>query len=126
MTKVRLPDNCGNSPKSQKIADFYTALFALKTDVIVQEIADDFEYVIYGDNTYAGESGVRELIALLEQSQIEAVDIEVVISHGKYVASTGVAQRKDGTRMAFSEMCTFEGHSKTAKIAKIESYTIPL
>lgn len=126
MTTLTFPEDCGNSPKSLFAIDFYTALLKGDKSTATKMVTEDLEYIIYGDNTYSGISGLEKLIDEFMESAVNELTFENVISHGKFIACKGHGSLEDDTPFTFAEFLQFENFSKSAKIQKIESWTIML
>lgn len=118
------PTNCGNSPKSLAIIDFYKLLFTSDIDEIRGFVSDNFVYKVHGLGVYEGDQGLLKLVQEIDRNKVQRLEIENVLSHGKYVAAHGRSVLRDGSELVFGEFFTFSSHGKNALIVRVDSYTV--
>lgn len=125
MANIQIPSNCGNAPKQQVIVDFIVALAKEKWNEAYVMLADDVSLEIVGKQSAKGLAAVKEVIATdAERSQLTALQIEQVISHGKICTARGRQSFGDGGEVAFSSWYMFSSHGKNAKIQSIQMYFV--
>lgn len=124
MTKITVPKNCGNSPKSMLIIDLYKRLFAFDLKKTAALVSDDVSIVVHGKDSYTGKDGLNDLIEDMKTTPAKLVSITNVLSHGKFVAVHGEIILDDDSKIAFAEVFAFTSNSQSAKIQKIDSYVL--
>lgn len=56
---VSIPDDCGNSPRKQFIADFNRAFAEVDLDYVLDHVSDDIVWDMVGDKKLSGKAAMR-------------------------------------------------------------------
>lgn len=124
--KTYIPDNCGNSPRSLLAIEIAVSLAANKYDKLEPLIAEDFTFIIAGDDREVAKSEMQAYMEGEGQSKIliDRFDILTSISHGKYAAVSSRAHMSDGTTLSSHDLYEFTGAGGSAKLRKVTSYSV--
>lgn len=124
---VVIPKGCDNAPRKQIIIDFTVAVLTLETDVIHTYAAETMIWQELKDHhTWTGRDS---FIASLQEEAVEKIDrleVEQVITHGKFASINGVLSLIDGRKIDFCDVYTFSSAAKTGKVKEVKSYKIDL
>ena len=126
MTKVIVGEDCGNSPKALLLRDLNIAFAKNNATFILEHVTDDITWIMVGDQTIQGKANFTAALERMKDNEVVEVRIDNVITHGDTAAVNGRMKMKDGDAYAFCNVYKFKGHSKSAKIREITSYTIEI
>jgi len=125
MTKITVPEDCGNAPKKILIRDFNTAFAENKIDKILEYMSDDITWNMVGNKVIKGKKEAEEMLKTMGGEAAHELIINTIITHGDTAAADGVMKFPD-TAIAFCDIYTFTNHSDNAKIRELTSYGIEL
>ncbi|KYG31945.1 hypothetical protein [Alkalihalobacillus trypoxylicola] len=122
--ELHVPSGCDNAPRKQILIDFTLSLFTNNRNYLQEFSASDVLFTAIGRKI--SYSGVEEMADAFQEysDHLQRLDIETVLTHGKYASINGRALLKDGQSLHFSDVYTFSNASKTGKIKNITSYQI--
>lgn len=109
MTKITGLDNCGNAPKQIVFADALIGYFTHDDDMVAANTDRDVEWKIIGQGSL--EPGV----------EINSIDFEHILSHGKYASADGQVVTANGEELDFMAVGDFAGHAKDAKLSFVKT-----
>ncbi|HLR76133.1 MAG TPA: hypothetical protein VK106_00635 [Balneolaceae bacterium] len=123
MATIIANKSCGNAPKKKFILDFLTAVANMEIEAAMDMLEDDAQLNIVSRTSYTGKDKIKDLIIKDgARSKITKLEIDKILSHGKYCAANGLMYFEDGSKVAFNNMYTFRSHSKKARLKLIETY----
>jgi len=125
MTKITVPQDCGNAPKKILICDFNTAFAENKIDKILEFMSEDITWNMVGNKILKGKKEAEEMLKTMGGEVADELIINTIITHGDTAAADGV-MKFPGTSIAFCDVYTFTNYSDSAKIKKLTSYGIEL
>lgn len=117
-------ENCGNSPKKQKLRDISISLVNKQFDVVMNEVTDDITLNIIGREQVQDKDNFKNQISQLQLQQIKELQIENIITHGNVASLNGIITFKDDVQFSFCNVYQYKGFSKNAKIKAINTYII--
>jgi len=122
--KLVIPKGCDNAPRKQIVIDFIVAICKKQIEVI-KEYADE-SIILYQLKENKKIEGQSFFIATLQANTdtIESLEIDQVITHGKFASIHGVLSLKNGETVDFCDVYTFSNTAKTGKVKEIKSYKI--
>lgn len=115
---------CGNAPRHQVIRDLVLALAEVDEPRLNELLAEKVHWEIPGAESTEGLAGLTS--RLVEQSEVEQITLNSIITHGREGGADGVLDFRDGSRLAFCHMLKFASTAKTAKVTLMRSYLIDL
>lgn len=124
MIKISTLPDCGNSPKAALLKDFNLALAKQDLSFVTQHLDDQSSWNFIGQKATLGKDSVSQVISLLNLDQAQSLELKTIITHGKYGSVEGSLVLNSGQTTHFCHTYTFTSHSKTAKLATINSYLI--
>lgn len=120
-----VPKGCDNAPRKQIVIDFAAALLQKREDVI-EEYAD--ASIVW--HRLKENETVNGMDSLLAASQAEkelgvaCLEVEGVITHGKFASINGVLTLADGSEVDFCDIYTFSSAAKSGKVKRVKSYRL--
>lgn len=126
MTRIDVPENCSNSPRSALVCELLAARTVQDIDLLERWCTEETEWDIVGYRSFVGLDDIVGATPALFAQPATALTIDNVLSHGKLVAATGAFEFETGDKWRFSEVFEFSGHSKVAKLRLMSSYWIDL
>ncbi|WP_300345627.1 nuclear transport factor 2 family protein [Nesterenkonia sp.] len=124
LTVAEMPADCGNAPRKIVIRDFLIALYDHDADSVLTHLDDAVEWHIIGDRVLHGHEEVAAWLAT--ERAAAQLTIHSVITHGTDCGADGIVESATNSKLAFSHVLIFKGHSKTAPIKTLRSYSIHL
>jgi hypothetical protein len=115
--EIRLPDDCGNSPRAAIVGDFAVKWAAGDSGALAEWLADDARW------TLAGPAPRSESSAPVPRPPFEPQYVEVLsaVPHGRLAACDGY-MIGNGSRADFCHIFRFAGAARTARIIQIRTY----
>ena len=123
-TKIIIHDDCGNSPKAQFIKEFNKAFAQPDKEFILGCFAEDATWRMVGGTSWTGKESLAKAIDSMGDESATELEINTIISHGKYCAASGSISYANGTKIEFCDMYEFSSHAKDAKIQFLTGYAI--
>ncbi len=117
---IKLPADCGNSPRLNIVGDFAASWAIGDEAAIARWLADDVVWTLVRDGTYSGSSAASKTKPPFKPKRVE---ITAVITHGRLASCDGYLEA-GSKRVDFSHVFRFASTSKTAKIVELRSYCI--
>jgi hypothetical protein len=124
LTTITVDEDCGNSPKKTLLRDFNIAFAEKNVEFIRENVSEDIEWTVVGDRQIQGEGRLRDVVRRMASSDVTALTIEHVITHGATGAVNGALTLDGGTEYAFCDVYEFNSHAKDAPIQSFTSYVI--
>ncbi|WP_261129721.1 nuclear transport factor 2 family protein [Bacillus sp. Marseille-Q3570] len=121
---VLCPEECGNSPKKEFLKKFNIAFAENDRAFILENIADDFHWNKIGDRQLKGKEAVEKTLYQMADANITELHIFNIITHGRSASVNGELVFENKKRVAFCDVCMFNGAGKNSKIREITSYVI--
>ncbi len=123
--KLIIPTGCDNAPRKQIVIDFTIAMLQ-QQDEVIAKYADEsiIWYKLKETRTIEGQ---HSFIAALQDdntTMIDCLEIDQVITHGKFASINGVVSAVDGTTFDFCDVYTFSNTAKSGKVKEIKSYRL--
>ncbi len=122
--KITGGENCGNSPKMLLLRDFTIACARKDIGFCMEWLTDDIVWEMIGDKRREGHADVKEALNRISDYDIQELQLENILTHGKAGAVNGAVVLKDQRVFSFCTVYNFKGHSKDAKLEKMTSYII--
>lgn len=122
--QVTYPHDCGNAPKKVVLKDLTIAMAKLDRTFLNDTIADRVSWQIVGDRQIQGKEQVLELLEQWQTNKVLALNIDMIITHGKTASLNGRIQLEQNKHVDFCNVYLFTNASKQAKIKEITSYII--
>ncbi|HCH34716.1 TPA: hypothetical protein DEW05_04290 [Candidatus Saccharibacteria bacterium] len=124
--RVKLLANCGNSPRSQLVADLAVSLHAGEYSKVEPWLANDFQWVTAGSDTGISREQLQRQLSESNQASvtIDMLEIRTAFGHGKYAAVSSVAHMSNDTMVYSHDLYEFTGAGKTAKLLTLTSYIV--
>ncbi|OWR32301.1 hypothetical protein CDO73_01445 [Saccharibacillus sp. O23] len=123
--KTIIPKGCDNAPRKQIVIDFTIAILRQRIEII-KEYAD--ESVIWHQlkegKKVEGQSALLDLLQHENKDPIDCLEIDQVITHGKFASINGVILLTNGTKIDFCDVYTFSNTAKSGKVKEIKSYRL--
>lgn len=126
MTTITVSEDCGNAPKKCLLRDFNVAFAETNVDFILDNVSDDVEWTIVGDQEIRGKSDFATVVEQMTDVDVVELTIDHIITHGATAAVNGTLQLASGQAHAFCDVYEFSRHGKNAKIQTMTSYVIEL
>ena len=124
MVDIEITPDCGNAPKQTQVRDLIVAAATGRRDAVEAAVGPGFVARRAGGMGVEGAKAVDSVRGLLGPDGLTALRLDMVFSHGKFVAATGVLIRGD-TAEEFCHLVTYGGHGKTARVASITMFGAP-
>lgn len=119
--KVTVDADCGNAPKKEQVRDWVIDLARGNVKEVCESLSDDVTWEEAGSDTTSGTESVRSRITELARSEVSAIEVRHLLSHGKQVVVEGTLTC-DGSDERFVHIITFSGHGKGAMISEVLTY----
>jgi SnoaL-like domain len=123
MVELRMAPDCGNAPKRALLRDYAVALADRNLADMLSVVSDDVEWEVVGSRR-TGKDGFSGTVDRLLAGEVADLTLHSVLTHGDEGCVTGVMRMTDGRRIRFCDVYKFTGHSKSAKIKTITSFTV--
>ncbi|MEM5773939.1 MAG: nuclear transport factor 2 family protein [Anaerolineaceae bacterium] len=126
MTKVKLHEDCGNSPKNLLLQQMTIAMTAADGQFFHDCTTENLTWKQVGGPFVQGQAQFLEsLRGYLQAERVLELSIEHVVNHGKAGAVDGTAKTEHGRIFAFCNVYEFDS-VRGAKISAVTSYVIEL
>ncbi len=116
---------CGNSPRMALIRDFNIAMATGDAEAVLAWLDDDVVWNLVGTKRLDGKTEIARWLEGEAASPPTALELETILSHGKFASASGTISWRDGT-WAMSAVYVFRSAGKTAPIVRIDSFLIKL
>lgn len=113
--EMRIPEDCGNSPRMAIVADIVTAWAAGEEGAVREWLREDATWHLVGEDAPAPDGIVPPPFVAARG------EILTVLNHGRLAACDGSLEG-DGQRVDFCHVLRFAGTTKTAQIREIRTY----
>lgn len=123
MTKVKIGEDCGNSPKNVFVQELTIALAKGDAKWLLSKVHDDIRWEIVGDRVIEGKSEFKD--RLEKEAPVNELSILHIATHGKTGAVDGTYKFKNGKTLAFCDVYEFS-NSKGNQVKAISSFKIPV
>lgn len=123
--KLIIPKGCDNSPRKQIVIDFTVGMLNQQNEIIKEYADESIIWHQLKENKRI--EGLSSFLAILQNEKkniIESLDIDQVITHGKFASINGVISLADGTKIDFCDVYMFSQAARSGKVKKIKSYWI--
>ncbi|MGP9538823.1 hypothetical protein ACT3SP_12480 [Brachybacterium sp. AOP43-C2-M15] len=122
---MKVPEDCGNSPRMAIVAEF-AAAWAAEDDTAVREhLHEDLRWVLVGQTRADGPTdGADGAGPVPPPFSAERGEILTVLNHGRLAACDGYLMRGD-ERVDFCHVLRFAGTTKSARIREVRTYLQP-
>lgn len=120
--KLSLSKECGNSPKNKLVQDLAVALELGDADFLEASITNDAQWEIAGSEPLEGRGRILEAFSD-SKSEVESLEIDRVLSHGRSGAVNGKLVVTGGSRRAFCHVFEFS-NTKGVAVRRIISYFV--
>ncbi|GAA2112684.1 nuclear transport factor 2 family protein [Streptomyces synnematoformans] len=124
MVTIRSAADCGNAPRKEVLRDLVVALAEGDGATVAALVGEDVAWSLVGEAVLRGREAVRAWVADLPEAK--EVAFGSLLTHGREAGVDGTIEAADGTRYAFCHVIRFPGTAKTAKIAEVRSYVLPV
>lgn len=104
---ISIPDDCGNSPRKQFIADFNRAFAEVDIEYVLDHVSDDIVWEMVGDKEVNGKTAMRDVMVSMMAAKASALVLHNVITHGREAAANGELHYSGGERIAFCDVYHF-------------------
>ena len=118
--KIKLPADCGNSPRITIVGDFITCWAQGDMAAVGQWLTEDATWSLVGEGTYIGQDALDHV---RPSAAPESVEVITIITHGRLASCDGFLET-GSARMYFSHVFRFASTTKAAKIKDARSYYI--
>lgn len=122
MTILKLCENCGNSPKNQRLQEFVVASARADADRVLGFLAENVTWQHVGRQPVTGVQAVTR--ALVRLGPAASLQVSHVVSHGRNGAVDGVVAWGNKHR-AFCHVIEF-GDARGTKVSSIMTYSFAL
>ncbi|WP_144268300.1 hypothetical protein [Demequina sp. NBRC 110055] len=124
MVDIEITPDCGNAPKQAQVRDLIVAAATGQRDAFEAAVEPGFVARHAGGTSVEGAKAVDSVIGMLGPDGLTGLRLDLVFSHGTFVAATGVLIRGDKAE-EFCHLVTYGGHGKTARVASITMFGAP-
>jgi hypothetical protein len=125
MMKVKISEDCGNSPKNVFVQDLTIAFAKGDAEFIQSNVTDDIQWNIVGDRLLEGKEKIMEMLEQMKNDKAMELTIQHVATHGKAGAVDGRIKFENGKTVAYCNVYEFS-NSKGSSIKEIISYEIEI
>lgn len=122
MTKITIPEDCGNSPRQIFLKKFNTAFAKGDANFIIDHVSDDIIWCIHGDKKLEGKDAFAKEIHSMKEYVADEMIMHNIITHGRTASANGEI-RMAGKNYAFCDVYRFTG-AKGSIIKEIQSFVI--
>ncbi|MEH0153099.1 nuclear transport factor 2 family protein [Limibacter armeniacum] len=123
--KVKVIENCGNSPKQHLLKEVNIAFAAGNVEFLLAHVTEDIIWTIVGDKTIVGKQKFHEALQEMKSYKTSEVIIDKILTHGKEGAANGIMKMESGNSYAFADFYEFSS-AKGVKIKAISSYVVEI
>lgn len=124
MTKITITPDCGNAPRKEFLKDFNIAFATGKAKFIMENVADEIRWVIYGDKEISGIEDFQREINIMKDYTADELVIHSIITHGREASLNGEMKMGSGT-YAFCDVYRFTD-TKNNRIKEMRSYVLKI
>lgn len=120
-----IPKGCDNAPRKEIVIDFTVAILTKQSNII-KEYAHE-SIILHQLKEQIKLEGLSSLIIALQDDkpiEVDCVEIEQVITHGKFASINGVLLLADGSTVNFCDVYTFSSAAKSGKVKEVKSYRL--
>jgi hypothetical protein len=125
MMKVKISEDCGNSPKNIFVQELTVAFAKGDTKFIKNSTTEDVRWNIVGDRLLEGQEKILEMLEQMKDDKAVELTIQHVATHGKAGAVDGRIKFKNGKTVAYCNMYEFS-NTKGTSVKEITSYEIEI
>ncbi|HET8736139.1 MAG TPA: nuclear transport factor 2 family protein [Pricia sp.] len=122
MTKIKIPEDCGNSPRQAFLKEFNTAFGKGNAEFIIDHVSEDIVWWIYGDKKLEGKDAFAKEVYSMKEYVADEMILHHIITHGRTASANGEI-RMARKNYAFCDVYRFTG-AKGSIIREIHSYVI--
>ncbi|MDD7887684.1 nuclear transport factor 2 family protein [Flavivirga sp. 57AJ16] len=122
MSKITIPEGCGNSPRQTFLKEFHTAFAKGNAEFIIDHVSEDIVWLIYGNKKLAGKDAFAKEVHSMKKYVADEMVLHNIITHGRTASANGEI-RMSGKVYAFCDVYRFTG-SKGNVIKEIQSYIL--
>ena len=118
--EIKLPTDCGNSPRIAIVGDFVANWAEGNTEPLSEWLTDEATWTVIGGSS---ERGLGATHAAAPPFVADRLEVFAIITHGRLASCDGYLAAGD-RRLNFNHSFRFAGAVKTSRIAELRSYYI--
>lgn len=122
--KITVPKDCDNAPRRRMIRDLNIAFAYADSKEMAEFFHPDIVWEMVGNKTLNGIAKVLAFLGTATFSKANALNLEVIITHGKFASAMG-SMRFAKETIAFNDTYEFTS-AASSKLKKITSFAIPI
>lgn len=123
--EISIPQDCGNAPRKQFIADFNIAFAKGDVQFLSTCFADDAVWNLIGDKQLSGKENIMKALTEMAGYVAQSIEVKTIITHGKTAAAEGSLSFGEGNVIAYCD--TYEFVSAGNNLIKtLNSYIVEL
>ncbi|WP_127141995.1 nuclear transport factor 2 family protein [Flagellimonas marinaquae] len=121
--ELKLPKNCGNSPKSELVKNLTVHFAAYELNQVFQFLDDNISWTLVGNTPISGKAAFKSALENMSGNKVAKLTINGIVTHGKEAAVHGEMTMEDGGVFGFADFYGFTS-AKGIKVKAITSYVI--
>ena len=121
---ILIPDDCDNAPRRLTLVNIYKAIASKDEEFIADHIMSDVVWDLIAEKKRVGTSETITYFNELVDTKMIKIEINTVLTHGRYGAVNGCFIFKEKPSMSFCDMYTFSSAAKSGKVISVASYVI--
>ena len=122
MTKITIPEDCGNSPRQTFLKEFNKAFAKGDAEFVIAHVSEDIVWWIYGDKKLEGKEAFSKEVLGMKENIADEMILHHVINHGRTASANGEI-KMSGKVYAFCDVYGFTS-VKGYVLKEIQSYIV--
>lgn len=127
--KFKSSANTAHSPKSQFYEEWSKLFLENDVEKIIEPLDSEIEWEMVGESTMKGIDEIKKSFFNDNQGpdiKMTLMDIENIISHGKFVSAWGTMEMSNREKYRFSDILEFKSHKSDSKVIKIIAFVVKI